>query len=246
MFAFRFRLGPVDVAFTDRAGGVSGGSRGPLDLSLDGPDRAALAEDLRRVLEEFTGFPGSPHASVRQVHGAEVVAAVPTSGSGDGSAPGLPVADGLVTDRRGLVLLVRAADCVPVLLADPDAAVVGAVHAGRAGVAAGVVAAGLAACRTQGARELVAWVGPHVCGRCYEVPEAMRAEVAAAAPQAWAETAWGTPALDLGAAVRGQLEDGGARVVDDAARCTRESEDLHSHRRDGRAAGRMAALVRCR
>ena len=243
MFAYRSRLGPVDVAFTDRAGGVSGGSRGALDLSLDGPDRSALAEDLRRVLEEFTGEPGSPHASVRQVHGADVVEAVPTSGNGSSS---VPPADGLVTDRRGLVLVVRAADCVPVLLADPGAGVVGAVHAGRAGVAGGVVAAGIAACRTKGARELVAWVGPHVCGRCYEVPEAMRAEVAATAPRAWAETSWGTPALDLGAAVRGQLEEGGATVVDDAARCTRESDDLHSHRRDGQGAGRLAGLVRRR
>lgn len=240
MFAYRSSLGPVDVAFTDRAVGVGGGP--PLDLALTGRDPEALAADLRRVLAEFAGSADAPHASMRQVHGADVVEADP---DGPGGAAGPPAADGLVTKRPGLVLVVRVADCVPVLLADPRAGVVGAVHAGRVGVAAGVVAAGLSALRARGAREVMAWVGPHVCGSCYEVPEAMRAEVTASAPEAWATTSWGTPALDLGAAVRAQLEAGGATVTD-ASRCTVESEDLHSYRRDGQHAGRMAGLVRSR
>jgi len=96
--------------------------------------------------------------------------------------------------------------------------------------------------REAGAARLVAWVGPHVCGGCYEVPEEMRAEVSALVPAAYAETTWGTPALDIGAGVRAQLAATGVEVVD-VGGCTREDPLLHSYRRDGAAAGRLAGLV---
>jgi copper oxidase (laccase) domain-containing protein len=70
----------------------------------------------------------------------------------------------------------------------------------------------------------------------------MRAEVSALVPAAYAETTWGTPALDIGAGVRAQLAAAGVEVVD-VGGCTREDPRLHSHRRDGAAAGRLAALV---
>jgi YfiH family protein len=131
---------------------------------------------------------------------------------------------------------------VPILLADPEARVVAAVHAGRPGMVAGVVPAAVAAMRSAGARDLHAWVGPHVCGACYEVPEQMRAEASAVVPAAYAETSWGTPALDIGAGVRAQLADSGVTTVD-ASRCTIEDEDLFSYRRQGVASGRFAGLV---
>ena len=96
--------------------------------------------------------------------------------------------------------------------------------------------------RSACARDLHAWVGPHVCGACYEVPEQMRAEASAVVPEAHAETSWGTPALDIGAGVHAQLVDAGVSVVD-ASRCTIEHEDLFSYRRQGRASGRLAGLV---
>ena len=68
--------------------------------------------------------------------------------------------------------------------------------------------------RELGADEITAWIGPHVCGRCYEVPESMRAEVAAVVPESFAETSWGTPALDIGAGVRAQLARAGVTVVE--------------------------------
>ena len=105
--------------------------------------------------------------------------------------------------------------------------------------------AAVATMRAQGARTITAWVGPHVCGSCYEVPEAMQAEVGALEPAAVATTSWGTPALDIGAGVRAQLERDGVRVVD-VSRCTRESPDLYSHRRDGARSGRLAGLIRLR
>ena len=93
--------------------------------------------------------------------------------------------------------------------------------------------------REHGASEIDAWIGPHVCGSCYEVPEQMRAEVSAVVPEAFAETSWGTPALDIGAGVRAQLTREGVEVVD-VAGCTLEDRGLHSYRRDGAAAGRFA------
>jgi copper oxidase (laccase) domain-containing protein len=113
-----------------------------------------------------------------------------------------------------------------------------------------LVPATVAAMRELGATAVTAWLGPRVCGRCYEVPAAMRAEVAAVAPRAWSETSWGTPALDVGAGVRAQLEALGVHVVDLAdamgrsAACTLENDDLYSYRRQGQRSGRLGGLVR--
>jgi polyphenol oxidase len=141
--------------------------------------------------------------------------------------------------------MVRVADCVPVLLADAEAGVIGAAHCGRLGLALGVVPATVERMRELGAEQVTAWVGPHVCGACYEVPAQMQAEVGAVEPTAVATTSWGTPSLDIGAGVRAQLERADVTVVD-LSRCTRESPDPYSYRRDGRGAGRIAGLIRIR
>jgi YfiH family protein len=177
---------------------------------------------------------------MRQVHGADVHAVDRTWL--DARHADLPVGDALVTDLPGVVLMVRVADCVPVLLADVDHGVVGAAHAGRPGLVAGIVPATVARMRELGADRIVAWLGPHVCGSCYEVPGEMRDEVAAVVPEAYAETSWATPAVDVGAGVVAQLEKLGVEVVD-ASRCTLETDDLYSYRREGAAAGRLGGLV---
>jgi YfiH family protein len=158
---------------------------------------------------------------------------------------GRPDADAIVATTPGRVLVVRAADCVPVLFADPEASLIGAAHCGRLGLAAGVVPATVARLRELGAADITAWIGPHICGACYEVPADLQAEVGAHEPASIATTSWGTPSLDLGAAVTAQLSQAGVTVVD-AARCSREDDDLYSYRRDGDGAGRMAGLVRVR
>jgi len=134
------------------------------------------------------------------------------------------------------------ADCVPLLLADVDRRVVAAAHAGRPGLVAGIVPATVARMRELGAARIVAWLGPSVCGRCYEVPADMREQVAAAVPASFSETSWGTPAVDVAAGVVAQLEAGGVEVVD-AFRCTLEDDDLYSYRRQGTASGRLGGLV---
>jgi polyphenol oxidase len=153
------------------------------------------------------------------------------------------IGDALVTTEPGITLSVRAADCVPVILADDAGSIVGAAHCGRPGLVAGVVLATVATMRDLGASGLTAWIGPHVCGRCYEVPQEMQDDVAAVEPASRATTSWGTPSVDVGAGVRAQLEREGVAVVD-LARCTRESPDLFSYRRDGQASGRQAGVVR--
>ena len=240
MYVFRSAHGPVDLAFTDRLGGVSAAPFEQLNLAVSGDDdEAAKAENHRLLLADFA--PGATLADLYQVHGREVAVA--------GPAPldewSRPHADGVVTTAYDVVLMVRAADCVPVLLADAEAGVVGAAHAGRQGMALGVVAATVERMRALGAEHVSGWIGPSICGRCYEVPEALREEVAGVEPASAATTSWGTPALDVAAGVRAQLERAGV-AVEDVGGCTRERSDLYSYRRDGAAAGRQAAVIRLR
>jgi YfiH family protein len=241
VYSFRLTLatsvGHADLAFTDRFGGVSASPYDELNLAVaGGDDPAAKAENLRRLADDFA--PGDVVCDLYQVHGADVVRA-------DRVWTERPHADGLVATGPGVTLLVRAADCVPVLLVAPDEGLLGAAHAGRPGMVKGVVPATVGRMRELGAGRVEGWIGPHVCGRCYEVPEAMRAEVAAVVPASYAETSWGTPSLDLGAGIRAQLEQLDV-VVHDESRCTRESPDLYSYRRDGEGAGRLAGVVRLR
>ncbi len=257
MFAFRETRGTVEVAFTDRHGGVSTGPAGSLNLAVPrGDDAGEIGANLDRVAHAFArgyddpqapfdlpvGVPVPVVVGMQQVHGADVhvVTEDALRGAGEPAA-----ADGLVTAVPGVVLLVRVADCAPVLLADVEQHVVAAVHAGRPGLASGVVPRAVEVLREHGAGRLTAWIGPHVCGRCYEVPDTMRADVAGRVPEAFAETSWGTPSLDLGAGLRAQLAAADVTVADLGAgwSCTRENEDLYSYRRQGQGAGRFAGLV---
>jgi len=131
-----------------------------------------------------------------------------------------------------------------VLIADPVAGLVGAAHAGRPGLTAGVVSALVMAMAQAGADpgRMHAVIGPAICGQCYEVPAAMRDQVAAAVPESACLTAAGTPGIDLRAGLRAQLANLGVSQVGSDDRCTAESADLFSYRRDGQT-GRFAGLV---
>jgi hypothetical protein len=234
-------LGPARYAVTDRLGGVSGEPYGTLNLGDHvGDDPAAVAANRRRLAEAL-GLASGRLAFMRQVHGTTVAVA---DGRDPAGAP--PEADALVATEPGLGLVVLSADCVPVLLAapGPDGPVLAAAHAGRKGVQDGVVLEAVATMRGLGARveEGRAHVGPAVCGRCYEVPGALQAEVVADVPAAACTTRDGTPGLDLPCAVLGQLVAAGVRDVGQDETCTLETADLYSHRRDG-VTGRIASVV---
>ena len=234
----------VRAAFTTSSGGVSTGDHATLNLGLGVGDRA-LDVLTNRALD--AGWGGGPVRFGTQVHGRDVVVAEKVTSPAPGPDPSAGECDGLVSSRgRGVGVLV--ADCVPVLLADPVAGVVGAVHAGRRGLVAGVVQAALATMVAEGARanRVRAAIGPAICGCCYEVPDLLRAEVADVVPETWGTTTWGTPALDLPAGVAALLRAAGVGSIHRVEACTRTDDRFYSYRRaqaTGASTGRFAGVV---
>ncbi|MFD0357024.1 peptidoglycan editing factor PgeF [Streptomyces sp. NPDC127110] len=227
-------------AFTDRWGGVSAVPYEELNLGGAVGDDPAAVRANRKIAAEGLGIDPDLVVWMNQVHGRDVAVV-------DGpwvAGAGIPSVDAVVTARRGLALAVLTADCTPVLLADPVAGVAGAAHAGRPGLVAGVVPAAVEAMTALGAdpARIVARTGPAVCGRCYEVPAEMREAVAEVVPAAWAETSWGTPAVDVVAGVHAQLAEAGVAHTHRSPVCTLESRDHFSYRRD-RVTGRLAGYV---
>ncbi|WP_374936877.1 peptidoglycan editing factor PgeF [Streptomyces sp. Ru73] len=227
-------------AFTDRWGGVSAAPYAELNLGGAVGDDPQAVRTNRELAAKALGLDPADVVWMNQVHGRDV--AVVDGPWRGGAEP--PCVDAVVTGRRGLALAVLTADCTPVLLADPVAGVAGAAHAGRPGLVAGVVPATVEAMVRLGADpgRITARTGPAVCGRCYEVPEAMRADVAAVVPEAYATTGWGTPAVDVVAGVAAQLARCGVRTREHSHICTLESADHFSYRRD-RTTGRLASYV---
>ncbi|WP_408909713.1 peptidoglycan editing factor PgeF [Streptomyces luteolus] len=227
-------------AFTDRWGGVSAVPYEELNVGGAVGDAPEAVRANRELAAKALGVEPGAVVWMNQVHGRDVaVVDGPWRDKSD-----IPCVDAVVTARRGIPLAVLTADCTPVLLADPVAGVVGAAHAGRPGLVAGVVPAVVEAMTELGAESsrLIARTGPAVCGRCYEVPERMRADVAAIESAAYAETSWGTPAVDVTAGVHAQLERLGVVDRERSPVCTLESEDHFSYRRE-RTTGRLAAYV---
>ncbi len=228
----------VLTAFSGRSGGVSRPPYQALNLGLGVDDDQAAVLANRAALARACGLPPTGLTFMRQVHGADVWYA----GTAAAQPPG-PV-DAMFTDVPGKALCVLVADCVPVLIADPAARLVGAAHAGREGLVAGVVPALVTAMIAAGASaaRMRAVTGPAICGGCYEVPVQMQARVSAIVPAAKCETSAGTGGLDIAAGVRAQLAEAGVASITADGRCTRESDDLYSYRRDG-VTGRFAGLV---
>jgi YfiH family protein len=227
LFHWRAQIRPgVSVAFTDAAAG---------NLALHVGDDPAEVGRRRRDLERSIGAPPQGLRFMNQVHGTAVAVM--------GQDSPAPEADAMVS--HGLALAVMVADCIPVVLAgdSPDGPVLAAVHAGRPGLANGVIPAALDSMAALGASGIRAWLGPSICGNCYEVPAELQDEVAAAVPAARTTTSWGTPGLDLPAGARSQLEQAGV-PVEYSGPCTLETPSLFSYRRN-KDTGRFAGLVWC-
>lgn len=190
------------------------------------------------------GLSASDVVLLHQVHGARVLRATgPT-----GPLAVLGEADAVFTDVPGLVLAIRTADCVPVLLAGRRH--VGAAHSGWRGTVAGVVPALVDALRAAGEApsRLVAAVGPAISGEAYEVGDEVVQGLRAAGldDRDFLHPGGDRPHVDLRAAVRAQLLRAGVGRVDVLPHCTVHDPRLHSHRRDGAASGRQAAVIaRC-
>ena len=176
-------------------------------------------------------LPAEP-ASLRQVHGTRVVRLDQPVSS--------PEADAAVTGRRNLVCAIRVADCMPVLLADQAATVVGAAHAGWRGLSAGVLENTVQAMGIAG-EKLLAWLGPAIGPKVYEVGEEVRD--AFKEKNAFSPTRPGHWLLDLYAVARQRLRSCGVQRISGGGYCTySEPQRFYSFRRD-RTTSRMAAYI---
>ena len=237
-------LNPARVthAVFARHGGVSPAPYGSLNLSVStGDARDNVRANRLRAFQALGRAPESV-ADLWQVHSARVVVADTPNAPADHKGQ----ADTLITDRPDVTLLLRFADCVPILLADPVTGNVAAVHAGWRGVEARILQASVTSVTGDGSR-LVAAIGPCIGACCFEVGEDVAERIAAvsvpavvvgrAAPKAY---------VDLRAAVRAQLRDLGLadEAIEDVGACTRcNPTDYHSFRRDGEASGRLLAVI---
>lgn len=225
MFHWRAQVRPgVSVAFTDTAAG---------NLALHVGDDPAAVRRRRGNLKQAIGIDAPGLQFMNQIHGTSVAVV-------DQYGPA-PEADAMVS--RNVPLAVMVADCIPVVLVGEaaDGPVLAVVHAGRPGLARGVLPAAVSSMEALGAAGIRAWLGPSICGECYEVPADLQAEVAEAVPAALSTTSWGTPALDLPAGARSQLEQSGVSI-EYCGPCTRETDSLYSYRRNTDT-GRFAGLA---
>ena len=172
-------LAGMPHGFLGRRGGVSTGIMAGLNVGIGSDDDpAAVAENRRRATAAV--LPGARLCTLYQVHSAD---AVSVHAPYDDALR--PHADALVTDRAGFALGILTADCAPVLLADRDAGVVGAAHAGWKGALGGVTDAAIVAMETLGARRerIVAAIGPCIARASYEVDAAFARRFAQADPE---------------------------------------------------------------
>jgi hypothetical protein len=210
-----------------------------LDFRAGAPDRAANVDVLALLLR----FDPARLFQVSQVHGAAAVAA-----EGEREAFSLREADAIVASTAGDAAAIRVADCVPILLADPESGAVGATHAGWRGLVAGVVASSFRVAAERGATLRLAAIGPCIGPCCFEVSHEIAAQIADAAgdPGVVARRTEAKSWVDLRRAVRAQLRREGLddAHIDDVPGCTRcDAERFFSHRRDGERAGRHLAVI---
>jgi len=224
-------LGDIPHGFFGRRGGVSTGAVAGLNCGLGSGDDPRSVETNRRMAADAI-LPGAPLASVHQIHSRTAVivtAAAPYAKR--------PQADALVTDRPGLLLGIVTADCAPVLLADAEACVVGAVHAGWRGAVAGVTDQVVAAMISLGARidRIAAAVGPCIARASYEVDHDFAARLLAEDPdneRFVAEGHGGKPHFDLEAYVAARLAAAGIGRIETVGLDTYALEDrFYSYRR---------------
>jgi len=227
----------VRAVSTTRTGGVSAAPYDSLNLGARCGDDMRSVQRNRDRLTAALGLATAPRW-LEQVHGTRVVD--PASASGE------PRADAAVTATPGAACVVLGADCLPLLLCDRAGTRVGAVHAGWRGMAAGVIEAGIAHMDTP-ASELIAWLGPAIGPRAYEVgPEvrdALAADLGQVALATFAPSPTGRWLADLYALAQLRLARAGVSSIHGGERCTLgEPRAFFSHRRDG-STGRMASLV---
>lgn len=224
-------LAGLPHGFLGRRGGVSVGAVAGLNVGLGSGDAdSAVAENRARAAAAV--LPGARLVSVYQVHSADCVTVEEPWSDAE-----RPRADALVTNRPGLLLGVVTADCAPVLLADRQAGVIGAAHAGWKGAVGGVTDSTIAAMERLGARResIAAAVGPCIAQASYEVDSGFRDRFAAEHKDNARFFAAGKPGhwqFDLEGYVAHRLETAGIGAVERLGRDTYADPDhFYSFRR---------------
>ena len=214
-----------------------------------GRDASPSSRDGWGQVADAMGVPPDRLSRLRQVHGNSVVVAGQATGS-------LPDADIVISNRTDLALVVQAADCVPLLIADTRTGAVAAAHSGWRGLAAGVPGETVNALyREFGSRpgDLLVAIGPAIGQCCYEVGADVREAMVRAFGEPDASTwftagrASGKWMFDTWASARAQLEMAGipGGQIFGAGLCTASHPDAFcSYRRDGPPAGRIAAAIK--
>jgi YfiH family protein len=226
----------VRALSTLRTGGTSAGRYASLNLGDHVGDSPAAVAENRRRLAAAAELPAAP-VWLRQVHGAHVADL-------DAPVPSLN-ADAACTRQPGRVCAILTADCVPVLLAADRGGVVAAAHAGWRGLSAGVLAATVRAAAVA-PQELIAWIGPCIGRRHYEVGSEVRDALLHSVPGAAAAfqaNSRGRYLANLALLARLQLESLGLTGIYGGSDCTyADANRYFSHRRDGQT-GRQATLI---
>ena len=218
---------------TTRGGGVSSGKFASLNLSMRVGDDPRCVTRNRAILRAC--LPAEP-AWVKQAHGTAVIDA--TRATPDAEA------DGVVTQRLGEVCAVMTADCLPVLLSDRAGKNVGIAHAGWRGLAGGIVENVVQAMGVP-SRDIIAYIGPGIGARRYEVGEDVRRAFVGgdpAAAKSFAPRQDGKYLADLYGLARQRLAAAGVAGIHGGGFCTASEERFFSFRRD-QTTGRMASLI---
>lgn len=221
-------LSGVRHGFFGREGGVSAGIYASLNAGTGSDDDPAAVAENRRRIAEAMGVAPAQLIGVHQVHSPDAVfVSAPWSGE-------RPHADALVTKTPGLALSVLTADCAPVLLADAEAGVIGAAHAGWKGALAGVLRNTVRTMVAHGAdaARITAAIGPCIHQASYEVGPEFRERFAADAAQYFAPGRSDRLLFDLPRFCVGELQAAGVRNIELIPRDTYvEEARLFSHRR---------------
>lgn len=219
-------------AFFSREGGVSQGIYAGLNGGIGSNDDPAHVAENRRRMAQTMGVAPERFLTLYQVHSPDVAVVETPWANAD-----RPKADALVTAVPGIALGVTAADCGPILFADPDARVIGAAHAGWKGALTGVLEATLDAMDKLGAdrNRIVAAIGPLIRQPSYEVGDEFVARFTVAS-QDYARffipaSRPGHAMFDLGGFIRMRLETAGVRQIDDTGIDTYPDENFFSYRR---------------
>jgi YfiH family protein len=237
----------VHHGFFGRRGGSSTGDFASLNFSDTVGDKPQHVAANRVATLEALGLPTIVLAQLKQVHSNRVI----TLGARE-EATARPEADAMVTATPGVLLAIQTADCAPILLADAEAAVIGAAHAGWKGALSGIVGATVEAMRKLGARpeRIVASIGPTISLANYEVGPEFAANLLQQhrdATNRLSTPAGGREHFDLPGFIFDRLIEAGIDTVNDLGRCTYGNpKHYFSHRRathEGKLAGRQVALI---